>query len=134
MIIKGSPNTKWYIAVDMGVVGDGVQADEYCVSICAKDSSGPYDAGLKRLVDLATKNSIPHAVDIYHYYGSDASAALRAGADVRAIVIGQGVDASHAYERTHREGIKATADPLVAYLLSQTPSSPRSLNEWPIKG
>ena len=113
------PETKEYIAVDMGVVGDGIQADEYCVSICAKDSSGPYDEGLKRrLVELAKANAIPHAVDIYPYYGSDASAALRAGADIRAIVIGQGVDASHAYERTHREGIKATADLLVAYLVS----------------
>ncbi len=113
------PKTKEYIAVDMGVVGDGIQADEYCVSICAKDSTGPYDEGLRRrLVELAKANGIPHAVDIYPYYGSDASAALRAGADIRAIVIGQGVDASHAYERTHREGIKATADLLVAYLLS----------------
>jgi len=110
--------TKEFIAVDMGCVGEGIQADEYCVSICAKDSSGPYDADLKRrLVALAKEHGIPHAVDVYPYYGSDASAALRAGADVRAIVIGPGVDASHAFERTHKEGLKATADLLVAYLL-----------------
>jgi putative aminopeptidase FrvX len=112
------PKTKEFIAVDMGCVGEGIQADEYCVSICAKDSSGPYDAELKRrLVALAKENGIPYAVDVYPYYGSDASAALRAGADVRAIVIGPGVDASHSFERTHREGLKATADLLVAYLL-----------------
>ncbi len=108
-----------FIAVDMGVVGEGVQADEYCVSIAAKDSSGPYDRELKkRLVALARANGIPYAVDVYPHYGSDASAALRAGAEIRAIVIGPGVDASHAFERTHREGLQATADLLVAYLMS----------------
>jgi putative aminopeptidase FrvX len=108
-----------FVAVDMGCVGEGIQATEYCVSICAKDSSGPYDAGLKRrLVGLAQEYEIPFAVDIYPFYGSDASAALRAGADVRAIVIGPGVDASHAFERTHTDGIRATAYLLVAYLTS----------------
>lgn len=106
-----------FIAVDMGCVGDGIQATEYDVSICAKDSSGPYDADLKRrLVGLAKEHGIPHAVDVYPYYGSDASAALRGGADIRAIVIGPGVDASHSFERTHLTGVKATADLLVAYL------------------
>jgi putative aminopeptidase FrvX len=111
--------TREFIAVDMGCVGEGMQADEQCVSICAKDSSGPYDAGLRRrLVALASRQGIPHAVDVYPAYASDASAALRSGADVRAIVIGPGVDASHALERTHRDGLRATADLLVAYLLS----------------
>ncbi len=111
------PEVREFIAVDMGCVGEGIQATEYDVSICAKDSSGPYDAGLKRkLVGLAKEHGIPYAVDVYPYYGSDASAALRAGADIRAIVIGPGVDASHAFERTHKEGIKATVDLLIAYL------------------
>lgn len=108
-----------FIAVDMGCVGDGLSATEYDVSICARDSGGPYDLGLRRrLVSLAERHGIPHAVDIYPQYGSDAGAAMRAGADVRSIVIGPGVDASHSYERTHLEGIKATADLLVAYLTS----------------
>jgi len=76
------PKVREFIAVDMGCIGEGLQADEYCVSIAAKDSSGPYDIGLKRrLVGLAKKHGIPYAVDVYPYYGSDASAALRAGAD-----------------------------------------------------
>jgi putative aminopeptidase FrvX len=113
------PKTKEFIAVDMGCVGEGIQATEYDVSICARDSSGPYDLELRRrLVALCREHAIPHAVDIYPFYGSDASAALRAGHDVRAIVIGPGVDASHAFERTHREGIRATADLLVAYMLA----------------
>lgn len=116
----GTPaEVREFVAVDMGCVGDGIQATEYDVSICAKDSSGPYDADLKRrLVALAKEHAIPHAVDIYPYYGSDASAALRGGADIRAIVIGPGVDASHAYERTHTAGVQATAELIVAYMLS----------------
>lgn len=111
--------TREFIAVDMGCVGEGIQATEYDVSICARDSTGPYDLELRRrLVGLCRQHLIPHAVDVYPFYGSDASAALRAGHDVRAIVIGPGVDASHAFERTHRNGIRATADLLLAYLLS----------------
>jgi len=117
--VGAPPRTKEFIAVDMGCVGDGIQATEFDVSICARDSSGPYDLGLRqRLVELCREHEIPHAVDIYPFYGSDASAALRAGADVRAIVIGPGVDASHAFERTHLEAIRATADLLLAYVLT----------------
>ena len=117
--VGAPPKTKEFIAVDMGCVGDGIQATEFDVSICARDSSGPYDLGLRqRLVGLCREHGIPHAVDIYPFYGSDASAALRAGADVRAIVIGPGVDASHAFERTHLDAIRATADLLLAYVLT----------------
>ena len=31
------------IAVDMGCIGEDLSCSEYDVSICAKDSSGPYD-------------------------------------------------------------------------------------------
>ena len=31
----------------MGALGDGQSSDEYTVSICAKDSSGPYHKGLR---------------------------------------------------------------------------------------
>ena len=31
-----------YLAVDMGAMGDDQQTDEYTVSICVKDASGPY--------------------------------------------------------------------------------------------
>ena len=108
------------IAVDMGCVGDGLTGSEYTVSICAKDSSGPYDLELRRRLEmLCEDNTIPYAVDIFPYYGSDASAALRAGANVRAGLIGTGVDASHAHERTHEEGILATARLVIAYMLSE---------------
>lgn len=109
-----------YIAVDMGALGDGQASDEYTVSICAKDSSGPYHYGLrKHLVELAKENNIEYKVDIYPYYGSDASAAIRAGADVKHGLIGPGIDASHAYERTHESSIAHTEALLFAYVLSK---------------
>lgn len=108
-----------YIAVDMGAIGDGQQSDEYTVSICAKDSSGPYHYGLTRhLVELAKDHDINYKLDIYPYYGSDASAAIRAGHDVKHALFGPGIEASHSYERTHVDSLKAAAALLHAYVLS----------------
>ncbi len=108
------------IAVDMGAIGDDLSATERDVSICAKDSSGPYDYGMtSRLIELAKELEIPHAVDIYPYYGSDASAALRGGSNIRAALIGPGVHASHGMERTHADAIVNTAALLLAYVTVQ---------------
>lgn len=105
------------IAVDMGALGDDLSATERDVSICAKDSSGPYDYGMTtRLVELAKREGIRHAVDIYPHYGSDATAALRGGSNVRAALIGPGVHASHGMERTHADAILGTAALLIAYV------------------
>lgn len=116
----GTPlKTTEFMAVDMGCIGEGLSCTEYDVSICAKDSGGPYDLELrKKLVALAEELKLPYAVDIYPYYGSDAGAALRSGADIRTALIGPGVDASHAHERTHKSALEATARLCVAYLLS----------------
>lgn len=106
------------IAVDMGALGDDLSATERDVSICAKDSSGPYDYGMtSRLIELAKREGIAHAVDIYPHYGSDASAALRGGSNIRAALIGPGVHASHGMERTHADAVAGTAALLLAYLL-----------------
>ncbi|PSL26475.1 putative aminopeptidase FrvX [Planomicrobium soli] len=111
--------TEEYIAVDMGAIGDGQASDEYTVSICAKDSSGPYHYGLTRhLIDLAKANDIAYKVDIYPYYSSDASAAIQAGYDVKHALFGPGIEASHSYERTHTDSLKAAAALLHAYVLS----------------
>lgn len=108
-----------YIAFDMGALGDGQTSDEYTVSICAKDSSGPYHKALREhLVNLCKINDIPYKVDIYPYYNSDASAALRAGANIRHGLFGAGIESSHAMERTHIESLEATAQLLYAYCLS----------------
>ncbi len=106
-----------FIAVDMAAPGEGQTSDEYSVTICAKDSSGPYDLELKnRLVALAKENNIDYRVDIYPYYGSDGSAALRAGYDFKVGLIGPGVDASHSFERTHRDAIENTIKLGIIYL------------------
>lgn len=111
--------TKEYIAVDMGAIGDGQASDEYTVSICAKDSSGPYHYGLTRqLINLAKEHAIDYKVDIYPYYESDASAAIKAGYDVKHALFGPGIEASHSYERTHTDSLKAAAALLHAYVMS----------------
>ncbi len=108
-----------YLAVDMGAIGDGQSTDEYSVSICVKDASGPYHYGLrKKLVQLATDHDIPFQLDIYPYYGSDASSAIRAGNDIVHGLIGPGIDSSHAYERTHFSSIETTSRLIYYYLLS----------------
>ncbi|MFD6210858.1 M42 family metallopeptidase [Peribacillus sp. NPDC060253] len=109
-----------YLAVDMGAIGDGQSTDEFSVSICAKDSSGPYHYKLRQhLVALAQANAVDYRVDIYPYYGSDASAAIRAGYDVVHGLIGPGIDASHAFERTHISSLKHTANLILHYIQSE---------------
>ncbi len=105
------------ISVDMGAVGDDLETDEYKVSICAKDSGGPYDYDVTtRLIELAKARKISHAVDIYPFYGSDVEGTLAAGYDIKHGLIGPGVFASHGYERTHSKGVEATLKLLAAYV------------------
>ncbi|MCP4440562.1 MAG: M42 family metallopeptidase [Aureispira sp.] len=105
------------LVIDMGVVGKGCAGKETACSICAKDSSGPYDYVMrKRLVELAKQHNIEFALDVYPFYGSDGSAALRAGNDYRVGLIGPGVSASHGVERTHKRGIEATIELCMAYI------------------
>ncbi len=106
------------ISVDMGCVGDGLQCTERQVSICAKDSGGPYSYEVvSGLIAAAQKEGADYAVDIYPMYGSDVEATLRAGYDLRHGLIGAGVYASHGYERSHRDGVRNTLKLLKGYLL-----------------
>lgn len=105
------------ISVDMGCVGDGVQCTERQVSICAKDSGGPYSYEVVgKLIDAAKREGADYAVDVYPHYGSDVEATLRAGNDVRHGLIGAGVYASHGYERSHKDGVYNTIKVLKGYL------------------
>lgn len=107
-----------FVAIDMAAPGEGQTSDEFSVTICAKDSTGPYDLELKnRLVKLAKENNLNYKIDIYPYYGSDGSAALRAGYDFKVALIGPGVDASHSFERTHKEAIENTIKLSLLYLI-----------------
>lgn len=104
------------ISVDMGCVGEGLQCDEHMVSICAKDSMGPYSYEVvRKLVEAAKKAHLAYAVDVYPYYGSDVDCTLKAGYDICHGLIGAGVYASHGYERSHRDGVENTFALLVAY-------------------
>ena len=105
------------ISVDMGCVGDGLGCDERMVSICAKDSGGPYHYDMvKGLIAAAKKTGAAYAVDVYPHYGSDVEATLRAGYDIKHGLIGAGVYASHGYERSHVDGAVATLKVLVGYI------------------
>ena len=97
------------ISVDMGCVGTGLNCTERQVSICTKDSHGPYNYSLvTRLVNAARAASADYALDVYPAYGSDVEATLEAGYDIRHGLIGPGVYASHGYERSHVDGVKNT--------------------------
>ena len=105
------------ISVDMGCVGDGLQCTEKQVSICAKDSGGPYSYQVVgKLIEAAKKTEADYAVDVYPHYGSDVEATLRAGFDIRHGLIGAGVYASHGYERSHIDGVYNTLKVLCGYL------------------
>ena len=107
------------VTVDMAVVAPDQESDEFSVTICAKDSRGPYHLQLRRELEaLAKQEEINYQVDVYPFYGSDGEAYWFAGGDVRVGLIGPGVDASHHYERTHRDSLEQTAQLIAAYLLS----------------
>ena len=105
------------ISVDMGCVGDGLSCTERQVSICAKDSGGPYSYEVVgKLIDAAKQTGADYAVDVYPHYGSDVEATLRSGHDLRHGLIGAGVYASHGYERSHMDGVYNTLKVLQGYL------------------
>ena len=105
------------ISVDMGCVGSGLQCTEKQVSICAKDSGGPYSYEVVgKLIEAAKTTQADYAVDVYPFYGSDVEATLRAGFDIRHGLIGAGVYASHGYERSHIDGVYNTLKVLCGYL------------------
>lgn len=107
------------LTVDMAVAAPYQESDEYSVTICAKDSAGPYHLGFRRELEaLAAANHLAYKTDVYLYYASDGEAYWHAGGNVRVGLIGPGVDASHHYERTHRDALVNTAQLIAAYLLS----------------
>ena len=105
------------ISVDMGCVGEGLTCTERQVSICAKDSGGPYSYDVVgALIEAAKAEGADYAVDVYPHYGSDVEATLRSGVDIRHGLIGAGVYASHGYERSHVDGVWNSLKVLKGYL------------------
>ncbi|MBQ8206468.1 MAG: M42 family metallopeptidase [Bacilli bacterium] len=110
-------NIDEFVTLDMGCVGLDLAGNEFAVSICAKDSGGPYDYELTtRLINLSKENKLNYTVDIFPYYGSDIGAARRAGVDFKGALVGSGVSASHGMERTHIQGIENTLQLIYLYL------------------
>lgn len=114
------PEACQYIALDIAVIGPDHNGSEEKVSICVKDNFSPYDRELTgRLIDLAEKNGLVYAVDVFYRYGTDASAALRAGNNLQAAAFGMGTFSSHGMERTHINAVMDTARLLAAFLLDE---------------
>lgn len=113
-------NVMEMLALDIGTVGGEQMSTEFAVSIAAKDNKGPYDFEFRQLlVNLSKTHEIPYAVDVYNRYGSDASAAVHHGFDVRHACIGPGVEATHHYERTHIDSLEATTQLIYRYLVRE---------------
>ena len=109
-----------FVTVDMGCIGKDLAGNEYAVSICAKDSGGPYSYELTtKLIQIAKENNLNYVVDIFPFYGSDIGAAWRSGVDCAGALIGPGVHASHGMERTHLEAIENTMKLLYVYLTTK---------------
>ena len=112
------PEVAELLTVDMAVVGSGQESDEFSATLCIKDGAGVYHEGLnKKLRSFAEQHGIPYKTDVYRYYASDGEAFWRAGGDVALALIGPGIDASHNYERAHMDGLNATTNWIMAYLL-----------------
>ena len=108
------------LSLDIAIGAPGQNTDEQAVTICVQDQSGPFDYHLTRkLIGIAEKYDIPHRRDVFRFYRSDSAAAVEAGNDIRAALIGFGADASHGYERTHRDALVALARLTARYLLSK---------------
>lgn len=111
------PSVNEILVIDMGCIGLDLTCNEEMVSICAKDGSGPYDYMMtSKLINLAKENHLNYAVDVYPFYSSDGSSALRGGNDIKCALIGSGIQASHGMERTHIHGLENTYKLIKLYI------------------
>ena len=114
------PEVSEAVALDIGCIGPEQDGTEFGVSICAYDNNGPYNYELTtRLINLAEKLGCNYAVDTFRHYGSDCSAAIKGGCNVKVGVFGMAVSCSHGRERTHLEGLRNTMDLLIGYVLGE---------------
>jgi putative aminopeptidase FrvX len=106
------------VAIDIGLIGPELCGNERSVSICAKDASNVYNYEMTgRLIEYAKKAECGYAVDLFFRYGSDAGLALKSGNNVKIGLFGMAVYGSHCMERTHTDGLMATANLALAYIL-----------------
>lgn len=111
-----APDVASMVTVDNGTTAPGQNSSEFGVTIAMADQTGPFDWHLTRkLVRLARDHDIPFQKDVFRYYRSDSASALESGADIRTALLTFGIDASHGYERIHRDALVSLAELLVAY-------------------
>lgn len=108
------------VSIDAAVCAPEQTTTETGVTVLMQDLSGPFDFHLTRhLAELGEQHDIEVHRDIFRYYRSDVASAIEAGYGMRAALVGFGVDATHGYERTHKDSLEATARLLALHL--QTP-------------
>ena len=114
--------------IDIGPVAPGQNARETGVTLCAQDTSGPFDRHLLgQFKALCREHDIDHQVDLFRYYYSDANSAVLAGRDVRDALLTFGTDATHGYERTHLSSLTSLTRLLAVYAFSpQVEAQPRA--------
>ncbi len=137
---SGSSHTLHGDVAEMVTVDNAVQApnqnsSEFGVTIAMMDSAGPFDWHLTRkLLHLCEENDIPHRRDVFRHYRSDSAFAVDAGNDLRTALVCFGVDASHGYERTHKDALRSLAL-LVAQYMRSAPTFQRDRRELaPLEG
>lgn len=113
-------NVTEFVGIDIGPVAPGQNAKETGVTLCAQDTSGPFDYHvLQKLKGICRKYAIDFQVDVYRYYYSDANSAIKAGHDVREGLITFGTDATHGYERTHMNSLESIVRLIYQYVQSK---------------
>lgn len=123
------------VTIDTGPVAVGQSSDEFGVTICMKDSSGPFDYHLtRRLLQLCAHEGIRHKRDVFRYYRCDSASAVEAGNDIRTALLCFGTDATHGYERCHLSALEALGRLLAAYVQSPPVSKRDEVELGPLQG
>jgi peptidase M42 family hydrolase len=113
------------VTVDTGPVAPEQAGDEFGVTICMKDSAGPFDYHLThKLLALCREHGIRHQRDVFRHYRCDSASAIEAGNDIRTALVCFGTDATHGYERCHLRALQSLGQLLALYVQSP-PTAPR---------
>jgi putative aminopeptidase FrvX len=108
------------VTIDTAPNAPGQNTSEFGVTIAMQDSDGPFDYHLShKLIGLCKDFGIEHRRDVFRYYHSDSASAIDAGNDIRTALVCFGADATHGWERTHRDSLQALAELLVVYARSE---------------
>jgi peptidase M42 family hydrolase len=107
------------VAIDNATNAPGQTSIEDGVTIAMMDSTGPFDYHLtQKLLQIAEEHGVRHGRDVFRDYRCDAAAAVEAGHDIRTALICFAADASHGYERTHVDSLRALSQLLALYMQS----------------